>query len=264
MEHLISVLIPSRKDPHLQHTIDDIRKNARGPIEIVVVLDGGGAHPTGADTVLINERFVGLRAAVNQAAAAAKGDYLLKVDAHCMFDEGFDVKLMEHIEDDWIVTPVRYRLDVDKWEICADEPTPIIYERLEINQPDKIGGVEWRSRKRGREDVKIDENMLFQGSCWLMSRKHFDWLGGEQEEGYGTFTQEPVELALKTWLGGGKVMINKNTWYAHKHRKHGRTYSALGNNEVKDGNAYSRDFWLNNRWTERKHDLDWLMQRFGL
>jgi glycosyltransferase involved in cell wall biosynthesis len=259
---MMSILIPSRKDPHLQATIDDIRKHAKGEIEIIVVLDGGGDTPTGADKVLVNRRHVGLRGAVNQAVRAAKGEWLMKIDAHCMFDDGFDVKLLEEIEEDWVVTPVRYRLDVDKWEICADEPSPIIYERLVIDQPDKIGGVEWKSRKRGREKLLIDENMVFQGSCWLMSRKHWEMLGGLSEEGYGTFTQEPVEIALKTWLGGGKVMVNKKTWYAHKHRKYRRTYSSLGE-EVKKGNEYSRDYWLNNRWAQRKHDISWLMERFG-
>jgi len=28
------------------------------------------------------------------------------------------------------------------------------------------------------------------------------------------------------------------------------------------GNAYSFDFWWNNRWTERAHDIEWLLDRF--
>jgi glycosyltransferase involved in cell wall biosynthesis len=244
---MVSIIIPSRKDPDLQKTVDDIRSKARGEIEIIVVNDDKGE--------------LGLRQAVNKGVSESHGEYILKTDAHCMFDEGFDVKLLP-IEDNWVVSPVRYKLDVDKWEVMDD--SPIVYERIVIDCPDKIGGVEWRSRKRGREDIKVDENMVFQGSCWMMSRKHWDRLGGLSEVGYGTFTQEPIEIALKTWLGGGKVMVNKNTWYAHKHRKFGRTYSALGNDEVKNGNAYSRDYWLNNRWAERKHDFNWLMERFSL
>ena len=258
----MSVLIPSRNDPHLQATINDIRAHAKGEIEIIAVLDGGGEEPTGADKVIVNRRHVGLRGAVNQAVEASSGEWLMKIDAHCMFDDGFDVKLLENIEKDWVVTPIRYKLDVDKWQICEDDQKPIIYERLVIDKPDKIGGVEWRSRKRGREHILIDENMIFQGSCWVMSREHFKRLGGLSEVGYGTFTQEPVEIALKTWLGGGKVMINKKTWYAHKHRKYRRTYGGIGE-EVEKGNKYSQDYWLNNRWTERKYDLDWLMKRFG-
>lgn len=244
---LVSIIIPSRKDPDLQKTVDDIKKNARGEIEIIVVNDDQGK--------------LGLRQAVNKGVSESHGEYILKTDAHCKFDEGFDIKLLP-IEDNWVVSPVRYKLDVETWEIMPEPP--IVYERIVIDRPDKLGGVEWRSRKRGRESIMVDENMVFQGSCWMMSRTHWNRLGGLSEVGYGTFTQEPLEIALKTWLGGGKVMVNKNTWYAHKHRKFGRTYSALGNDEVKNGNAYSRDYWLNNRWEERKYDFDWLMKRFGL
>lgn len=264
MEPLVSIIIPCRKDPHLQQTVNDIRKNATGRIEVIVVLDGEKQDVGGADVCIQNEKTVGMRSSINKAVQVAKGDYILKTDAHCMFDYGFDKKMLANIEEDWIVTPVRYRLDVDSWKIYEGEPTPIVYERLVIDNPDKIGGSEWKSRKRGREHLLIDENMVFQGSCWFMHRHHWDRVGPLQEYGYGTFTQEPVELALKTWLGGGKVMVNKTTWYAHKHRKYGRTYSALGNDEVKNGNSYSRDYWLNNRWEGRKHDISWLMERFGV
>ena len=114
-----------------------------------------------------------------------------------------------------------------------------------------------------RNHVPIDETMLFQGSCYLMSRKHWDWLGGLQEEGYGSFAQEAVEVCLKTWLGGGKVIVNKNTWYAHKHRSFGRHVSPR-RSDVQNGETYSRDFWLNNRWNKRIHDINWLTRRFGL
>ena len=103
--------------------------------------------------------------------------------------------------------------------------------------------------------------MLFQGSCYVMSCKHWERLGGLNEDGYGPFAQEAVELSLKTWLGGGKVMVNKSTWYAHKHRKFGRVLSPTSR-QVKDGNAYSKDFWLNNKWDKRVHDIEWLIAKF--
>jgi glycosyltransferase involved in cell wall biosynthesis len=261
MEYMISVVIPSCKDPHLQRTIDDLRSKAEGQLEIVVVLDGVFDNVKNADIVLFNEQRKGMRASINRGVAASHGEYIMKVDAHCMFGPGWDRLLLSNIEDNWVVIPRRYKLDVDKWEII-DEP-PIDYEKLFIDRPDKIGGVHWTGRRIERENIMIDENMVFQGSCWFMSRKHWNWLGDLQEEGYGTFTQEPIELALKTWLGGGKVMTNKLTWYAHKHRKYGRTMR-LNSDEITAGNLYSKDFWLNNRWDKRIHDIDWLFTRFGL
>jgi len=258
---MLSIIITSYRDKYLQKTIDDIRKNAKGDIEIVVVLDGYEDEITGATTILRNKEKMGLRYGVNLGVAASHGDYILKCDAHCMFDEGFDIKLLSDIEDNWVVVPRRYKLDTDKWIICEDDSKPIDYEKLIISKPDRICGQEWSSRAKERKDILIDEDVVFQGSCWLMSRKHWDWLGGLQEEGYGTFTQEPIEIALKTWLGGGKVMVNKKTWYAHQHRKFGRTHK-MSASEVAAGNSYSRDFWLNNRWDKRVHDLEWLLERF--
>ncbi len=256
---MLSIIIPSYRDQYLQPTIDDIRKNAKGEIEIIVILDGCEMPVTGA-TVIHNENRRGLRDSVNSGVAISRGEYILKCDSHCIFDEGFDVKLLADIEDNWVVIPRRYKLDTDKWVICEDEPNPIDYEKLSL-KPDRICGLHWTSRMNARKDVLIDENMVFQGSCWVMSRKHWDFLGGLQEEGYGTFTQEPIEIALKTWLGGGKVMVNKKTWYAHQHRKFGRTHK-VSSTEVLAGNAYSRDFWLNNRWEKRIHNIDWLFERF--
>jgi len=141
------------------------------------------------------------------------------------------------------------------------EDKPVDYERLVVDNPHKIGGATWRSRSKERKAYSLDETMVFQGSCYVMSRKHWDWLGGLQTEGYGEFAQEAVEIALKTWLGGNKVMVNKDVWYAHKHRKFGRALAPSG---VKAGNAYSRDFWLNDMWFSRTRNLVWLLRRFNV
>jgi len=242
---MLSIVIPAYKDKDLQRTIDDIRQKAKGEIEIIVVDD--------------EKEMIGMRGCINKGVAQSHGEWIMKCDAHCIFDEGFDLKILSQIEDNWVVIPRRYKLDTDNW-VVMDEP-PIDYEKLFIN-PEKIGGVYWTQRAVERKDILIDETMVFQGSCWFMSRKHWDWLGGLQEEGYGTFTQEPIEIALKTWLGGGKVMVNKTTWYAHRHRKFGRS-THISSKEVASGNAYSKDFWINNKWENRIHDLCWLMQRFG-
>lgn len=254
----LSIVIPSVNDPYLQKTVDGIRKSAKSEYEIIVVFDGFDGAIKNAKTVYSKERL-GLRKTVNKGVEVSNGDYILKSDEHCMFDDGFDTKLLSNIEDNWIVVPSRHELDVENWKVIDN--SQIDYERLVINNPDKIGGAKWMSQARKRRNVSIDETMVFQGSCYLMSRKHWNWLGGLQEEGYGPFAQEAIELALKTWLGGGKVMVNKTTWYAHKHRKFRRVISPYG---VSKGNKYSQDYWLNNRWEGRVHDLNWLMRRFNL
>ena len=153
---ILSIIIPSVNDPYLQNTLDDIKRHAKSDYEVIVV----------------NGRKIGMRSAINKGVRQSKGEYIMKTDDHCMFDDDFDTKLLSRIEDNWIVVPRRYKLDIEKWEVF-DEP-PIDYERLLIDRPEKIGGVHWRQRAEKRKDILIDETMVFQGSCYLMSRKHFN------------------------------------------------------------------------------------------
>lgn len=272
----LSVIIPSRNEQFLPITIDDIFKHATGEFEVIATLDGYWPDPVIEDRpnlkLVHHAKARGMRGSINSAAAVATGDYLLKCDAHCTFAEGFDEVLKADCEDNWIIIPRRYSLDPDKWE-PRFERTPIDYEYLSFpwdyegygkGHDPGLHGTVWRQRAKERRDVMIDENMSFQGSCWFMLRNHF-WnnLGGMQEEGYETFIQEPQEIGLKTWLGGGKIMTNKNTYYAHLHKgkRFGRGYF-MDKREVRRGAAYSNDLWMFDRWDDRVYDLEWLIDRF--
>jgi len=266
----VSVIIPARNEQFLAQTVADLFTKAAGDIEVVVTLDGYWPSLPLADrdnlTLIHRGRAMGMRAALNAAAAVATGDYLLKLDAHCMFEQGFDEVLQADCEPDWLVIPRRVSLDAEEWVIAHTGKSPVDYEYLSYPDPPEKGihGAVWRDRARERLDTEIDENLSFQGSCWFMRRDYFwDRIGGMSEEGYGTFIQEPQELGLKVWLGGGKIVTNKKTWYAHLHKgkRYGRGYY-LSKRECITGNLYSTDFWMNNRWPERVHDMDWLIERF--
>lgn len=276
MSDKVSIIIPARNEQFLAKTVDDIIRNATGNIEIIVILDGYWDslpdHP--GLTIIHRSQAKGMRHAINSAAAIAKGKYLLKTDAHCMFAHGFDETLKANCDGDWIVIPARFSLDPEAWGVKHTGKARVDYHYLchpTNGKKDDDPGMHarvWNERARQRlnnPEYNIDEEMSFQGSCWFMPRKHFtDFLGGMDEQNYGTFIQEPQEIGLKTWLGGGKVMVNKLTWYAHLHKgkTYGRGYSISKNSMVK-GSAYSTDFWMNNRWTGRKHDLEWLIDKFA-
>jgi glycosyltransferase involved in cell wall biosynthesis len=115
---MVSIIIPARNEVYLEKTIRDILEKAKGEIEVIVVLDGYLPDPP-IDTKDNRVKFlhypesIGQRPAINEAARIAKGKYILKTDAHSMFDEGFDVKLAADCEYDWTVIPRMYNLDVD-------------------------------------------------------------------------------------------------------------------------------------------------------
>lgn len=270
----VSVLIPSRNEQFLPHTVDDLIAKAGGEVEIIAVLEGYWPDPPLPDydnLVLIhNAKARGMRAAINAAASIATGEYLMKCDAHCMFAEGYDLALQADCDGDWLVIPSRYSLDAENWDILDTGKARVDYHYLSYpDSPGKgIHGSVWNERRRERfnkPEYDIDDEMSFQGSCWFMTKRHYwDFLGGMSEEGYGTFIQEPQEIGLKTWLGGGRVVVNKKTWYAHLHKgkKYGRGYF-LSKRECKAGNDYSCDFWFNNRWEGRVHDFEWLIDKFS-
>jgi len=268
---MVSIIIPSRNEKFLQRTILDLLEKAEGKIEIIAILDG---YWPPAEEIVDDPRVVylhrgeakGMRDGINSGVAISKGEYIMKSDAHCMFDKGFDVKLAADMKDDWIVIPRRKRLDADKWEIQDVGKPDVDYEFIYYPTHEDMGikGQIWTERALERKDILIDENMTFQGSCYFMTRKHWNRIGGLNPKGYGQFVREAQEIGLKTWLGGGKVMTNKKTWYAHLHKgpKHGRGYS-MSRTENTAGNKYCDDYWFNNRWKERKHDLQWLIDRFA-
>ena len=184
----------------------------------------------------------GMRGAINAGVAVSRGQFIMKTDEHCSFSEGFDKAMVENCAANHVMTALRHALDVDKWEVMEGPPTG--YEKLVFHDNCRFAGVRWRNRDIQRKDYEIDETMAFQGSCYVMSREWWDKVVGPlQIEGYGPFIQEMTEIGFKTWKAGGKLMLNKKAWYAHKHRKFKRTWST--NMAVTSaGRAYARDKWL--------------------
>jgi glycosyltransferase involved in cell wall biosynthesis len=210
-------------------------ENSTGEIEILPVLDGYDPFReiTTDPRVKIVRHAInrGMREAINTGVAVARGEYIMRVDEHCMFGPGYDRILTDNIEDNWIVTPRRYFLNPETWEVmqgkgCIDYEKMLIVEK---NGYRKFAGVEWRGRARDRVSIMIDETMCMQGSCWVMPRSWWDKVIVRLDsEGYGTLYQDTTEMLFKTWKAGGRLMVNKLTWFAHKERTFNRTHDYPG------------------------------------
>ncbi|KKM65961.1 hypothetical protein LCGC14_1486040, partial [marine sediment metagenome] len=99
----VSILIPAINEtieaaPEmsvLKRTIQDIYEKATGEFEVIVGIDGPPHEDLPAYpnlTVIKRPERIGLKPNVNDMARIATGKYLFKVDAHCIFDEGFKLK----------------------------------------------------------------------------------------------------------------------------------------------------------------------------
>lgn len=254
---MLTVAIPSKTEVFLKKTILDVLDKATGDIEVLPILDG--YEPPSSEIVSDPRvRYIRLPAApysqkrhgVNLAISQAKGEYVMSLDAHCMMAKGFDEQLAKDHRPNWVQIPRRNRLDAINWSLQSqsDNRPPIDYEYimfLPLYRDHAIHGFKWDERTLGRGNIPLDDTIQFQGSCWFMTKKWFKKMGFMQVEGYTGWGQEAEEISLTTWKNGGRVVTNKNTWYAHLHKGpvHGRMYH-LSREENRRSYAYSYNHWL--------------------
>lgn len=282
-ENLLSIIIPSRSPEFLQKTIDDLLQKAEGAVEIIVILDG--IWPEKYDWSDKRIRVIhhgtihnsnGMRDSINMGVALAEGEYLMKIDEHCMVDQGYDKKLIAESQDNIMQVPARKRLDAEKWEIVNDGRPDIHYMKVDYpyakhyQKTEGLHGSIDKERFFERKDILIDDIMTMQGSCYFFPRKLWDEVIGELDSvNYGTFTAEAQEINFKIWLSGNRCVVNKKTWIAHLHKgSRGKRYSFSNlqyrkhEEDMERGRLYCIDFWVNNKWDKRVHDFEWLIEKF--
>jgi len=195
---MVSIIIPARNERFLDTTVSDVRKKAWGKIEVIVIHD----NPS-------------MRAAINEGVTKAKGEYIMKLDAHCMVDDGFDIKLTEEHKPNWVQIPRRKRLDANNWKIFEDGRPDIDYMYIDRRTMGRICG----SKNKDQELKKklIDDTEVFQGSCYFITKEYFNKLGLLDDVNFGGSGRESLEIVYKVLMDGGRIIRNKKTWYAHAH-----------------------------------------------
>src|SRR3990167_1369032 len=276
----VSILIPSRGETYevapgvtvLQRMVQDIYEKATGEFEVLFAFDGPPYQclPDYPNLTRLELPYAGLKPAVNEAARLATGNYLLKLDSHCMVSLGIDEALQVGMEDNWMVVPRFYTLDAENWRWQDERFCDYWMLDCPLTDPKgyrfKAGGY-WRERTQARLDITpLDETLTHHGSAWFVPRDFFlNCLGGMSSEGYGNMFMEPAELGLKTWLGPwyGKVMVNKACWYAHMHKGGTRPRGyGISMTEVRRSYEWTAKYWMENQWEQRVHDLGWLIDKF--
>jgi len=276
-----SIIIPCRIESYevspgisvLQKTVQDVYDKATGEFEVIVAFDGPPYQefPDYPNLkVLKLSEWGGIKIVLNEAAKESTGKYLFKIDAHCMMAKGFDETLQANMEDNWVVTPRFYTLDAENWQWQDGRfydyfmlPSPWNYKNGFVFQ---AGGY-WPQRTQERLGIDFDENMKLHGSAFFISRDFYlNCLGGlDPYNGAGTWCGEDIEISLKTWLGpwDGKLMTNKRTWYSHMHRggQRPREWSGPYNEALKSA-IWTANYWMGNKWENRAHNIEWLIDKF--
>jgi glycosyltransferase involved in cell wall biosynthesis len=277
----VSVLIPSRTERFLVPTVESLLQRAKGDIEVAVALDGYWPDPPLPEDprVIAVHRGAprGMRAGLNAAFAASSGEFVMKLDAHCLLSEGFDLELKKHCGETDVLVPRRYALDPDTWDRRRGR-SPIDYQFLSYyenvggsssNDGDRGGiglhGRTWDAKNKDPELKKkpVDELMSAQGSSYFLRRAYWEELELLDEANYGPFSSEFQEVGLKAWLGRGRVLRVKTTWYAHLHkgRRFGRGYP-LSRRDSEKATAYTRKWITDEAWAKQERPFRWLIHRF--
>lgn len=287
----LSILIPARNEMFLNKTIDDILSHIEMDTEIIVGLDGSWPFqpiPDNPKVILLHHsESIGQRAITNECAKLAKGKYLMKVDAHCAFDQGFDRKMIELMEPDITMVPIMRNLHAFNWKcvnghIRYQGPSGPCNECGELTEMDVV----WISKhspqstayrfdktmhfqywnEYGKKQTgNLTETLSIQGSCFMMTREKYFELDVCSED-FNSWGQQGVEVACKTWLSGGRVMVNRTTWYAHMFRTQGGDFGfPYPQNEkaVQENRELSRELFMRNKWPQAIHSFSWLIEKFN-
>jgi hypothetical protein len=283
----------------LARTIEDILENIEGKTEIIAVLDGAWADPPIKDRERVNLIYhpisIGQRAATNEAARISQAKYVMKCDAHCSFDQGFDVKMLNAMQPTWTMVPTMYNLHAFDW-VCQKCDK----RRYQGPTPDacpKCGGqmereVLWKAKRnpestamrfdrdlkfqywggyKKRQDGDLVDTMSILGACWMLERERYHELNICDEK-HGSWGQQGTEVACKTWLSGGRLVCNKRTWFAHMFRTQGGDFGfpyPISGGDTRKARRYSQELWRAENpdemplWDKAIHPLSWLIEKFA-
>lgn len=294
-----TIIIPSRNEEFIGITIQNILQNIEGDTNIIAVLDGYDTPipdiPNDPRVEIIKlETSIGQRAATNLGCQHTDAKYIVKTDAHCAFDKGFDVKLMAKMQDNYTMIPIMYNLHAFDWVcpkghrryqgpsgVCKECGEPTVKDILwkEKRSPESTAFRfdntmhfqymgEYKHRQEYRDALAKDgltDTMSIQGSFFMITRDKYKELDICDEK-HGSWGQQGVEVACKTWLSGGRVVCNHDTWYSHMFRTQGGDFGfpyKLSGNQVARAREYSRELFKEGKWDKAIHPLSWLIEKFS-
>lgn len=304
MKYELSIVLPSRNEMFLARTIEDLLEHTSDKTEIIAVLDGEWSNPPVPQHPRVNIIYlpesIGQRAATNIGVRLSKAKYVAKVDAHCSFDDDFDIKMIDAFKklgDDVTMIPVMRNLWAFDWKCyhCGwkkyQGPTPPKCESC--GKTDKLRRkIVWEGKRNPQsvsfcfdaephfqyfEDYKhrepfisdkktgFTETMSIQGSFFMSTREKY-WELELSGEDIGSWGNQGLEVACKTWCSGGRVIVNHNTWYAHMFRTQGGDfgfpYEQSGKHVSRTKKRVKELLW-GKKAKGQKYPVSWLIEKFS-
>lgn len=288
----LAILIPARNEEFTTRTVQDILEHIELDTHIYVGFDGCPMSPDLPDVpnvhVLISNEPIGQRAITNRLCKLTDAPYIMKIDAHCAFDQGFDRKMVEKMEPDITMVPVMRNLHAFDWvcpdghrryqgpsgpcKMCGKPTTKDVVWIAKINPQstayrfDREMHFQYWNEWGRKQTGDLTETLSIQGSCFLLTREKYWELDISSETDFKNWGQQGVEVACKTWLSGGRVLVNRTTWYAHMFRTQGGDFSFPWPNSTRDvlkNREVSKKLFEQNGWPGAKRPFSWLIEKFN-
>jgi len=251
---LVSVVIPVRQPDiqYLKRTVDSVRTNATGSIEVIVVLDGCNADVDDA-VVLQFDNVIGQRKAMNRAVEIANGEYLLRLDGHCALSPEWDARMKSSCgETDLVGIPFDH-LDEKTWK---GKGIDVSFWYLDAGlKPHSV-----RPWKR-LQDRQVEEDLMsIAGGAWMIRKDYYDKLGGS-EESLGGHGGIGPEWSLKVWLTGGRVLLRTDVVCCHLFRARVPFPVDQSAREMVFKKLYRK--WVLGEDPRRTRPIEWLLYKFN-
>ncbi len=249
----LSVIITARNEEFLSRTVDNVLINREADTEVIVIFDGNWADPPIKDDkdviIITHSESIGQRQAINEAIKLSTAKYIMKLDAHCLVEKGFDRVLCEagdKLGKDVTQVPRMYNIHAFDWKCkkCGNRwyqsPIPSFCKNpgesrgrnRDCDGKDFERVIVWKIRKHKRTDfMRFNSDMRFKywgslgkrkesqpdiadtmsivGACFFMNREKYWEVGGSEEE-WGSWGQQGTEISCKTWLSSLKGRLVVN------------------------------------------------------
>lgn len=234
MSGLVSVIISDLFEQRLRETIDNLNATADGPIEIVVKTDDDSK---------------GMRYCLNQAANEANGEYLFKIDGHCIMSPGWDTKMKESCGEKDIVHSRIRSINGKSWtmgdkriDFCRINKDLTIIECGEFTQ----------------DDPDEAETMTQIGCGWMIRKQRFNEMG-QNWLMLGRVGNLGVEWSLKTWLSGGRMLVRRDVTCGHLFRPQ---FGLVSGQQFASARRILGHIFALQMGPQQKYKLGWLLEKF--
>lgn len=256
-------------------TIENLLVTAVDPIEIIVPLDGWNTKAEGKVTpelalayqlelqaahdlaakdsriqLVTYNKPLGQRVIINRAAVVAKGEYIFKLDAHCLMEQCWDVELKKACADDTWLTTRMHSLD-----IAYNKGT----RNLDFCKIGPDMGLGWWQEYAERTTDIVAETMAFFGTTWFLRKELWDKLGG-YDDTLAPWGESGYEFSVKVWLRGYRMLVHRGVpcWHLYRRRF---PYRMTGGPRQKTKRIL-RHRYLNNLDPAQIHPIEWLIGKF--